>query len=381
MKRIFICWILLGVVLNGWAQTITPSGPTTTCVPGNVTLTVTGGAGITAYQWINGTTDITGQTSVSFVANATGSYKVRLSRGAISDTTIGPLTVTINPLPTTPTFTLPAQDQCGSLNFNFSIASPQAGVTYTWDFGDGDNATGNNVNHVFDDANSLGNANFTYGIRVTATTAAGCTVQSIIQNFRIKQKPHASLSDFINVPPFTRCASTGSTVNFDLNVDNSSNTYSTNNFYEINWGDSSPSYNNASFVNTASIPHTYTALGFFTITHRVTGQNGCQNISRYTIYNGSNPGVGLSSAGSTVQQCTPAVDTFFIDTLRTRNNPPGTTYTVSFNDGSPNMLFTHPPPTSFVHTFNSSSCNASGAINPNSFYVRIRAENPCGFLD
>lgn len=381
MKRIFIFWILLAVVSNGWSQIISPSGPTTFCVPGNVTLTVTGGTGITGYQWINGTTDITGQTAASFVATASGSYKVRLSRGAQSDTTIGPITVTANPLPATPAFTLPAQDQCGSVNFNFAIASPQAGVTYTWDFGDGDNANGNNVNHVFNDANSLGNATFTYPVRVTATTAAGCIIQSATQNFRIKQKPHASLSDFTNVPPFTRCASTGSTVNFDLNVDNSSNTYSTNTFYEINWGDSTPSYNNVSFINTAAIPHTYTALGFFTITHRVTGQNGCQNISRYTVYNGSNPGVGLSSAGSTVQQCTPAIDTFFIDTLRTRNNPPGTTYTVSFNDGSPNMVFAHPPPTSFVHTFNSSSCNATGAINPNSFYVRIRAENPCGFLD
>lgn len=381
MKRIFIFCILLGVVCNVSAQIITASGPATFCVPGNVTLTVTGGSGITGYQWINGTTDLTGQTAASFIANTTGSYRVRLSRGAQSDTTIGPIAVTANPLPATPAFTLPAQDQCGSVNFNFTVASPQAGVTYSWNFGDGTNANGNSVNHVFNDANSLGNATFTYGVRVTATTAAGCTVQSAVQNFRIKQKPHASLSDFTNVPPFTRCASTGSTINFDLNVDNSSNTYSTNTFYEINWGDSTPSYNNASFINTTSVPHTYTALGFFTITHRVTGQNSCQNISRYTVYNGSNPGVGLSSAGSTVQQCTPAVDTFFIDTLRTRNNPPGTTYTVSFNDGSANMVFAHPPPTSFVHTFNSSSCNATGAINPNSFYVRIRAENPCGFLD
>ena len=381
MKRIFICWILLGLAFNCLAQTITPSGATTFCVPSNVTLTVTGGSGITGYQWINGTTDIAGQTSASYTANATGSYRVRLSRGALSDTTIGPVSVTANPLPTAPTFTLPASDQCGSVNFSFAVGTVQAGVSYTWDFGDGTNGTGSSVNHVFNDANSLGNATFTYGVRVTATTAAGCTVQSSIQNFRIKQKPSASLSDFTNVPPFTRCASTGSTINFDLNVDNSSSTYSTNNFYEINWGDSTPSFSNASFVNTASIPHTYTALGFFTITHRVTGQNGCQNISRYTVYNGSNPGIGLSSAGSTVQQCTPAVDTFFIDTLRTRNNPPGTTYTISFNDGSPNLVFTHPPPTSFVHTFNSSSCNASGAINPNSFYVRIKAENPCGFLD
>lgn len=381
MRRIFIFCFLLGAFLNGIGQTITPSGPTTFCAPGNVTLTVAGGSGITGYQWINGATDVSGQTSVSFVANATGSYKVRLSRGSLSDTTIGPVAVTVNTLPATPTFTLPAQDQCGSVNFSFSVTSPQGGITYSWDFGDGGNATGSNVNHVFDDANSLGNATVTYGIKITATTAAGCSVQSAVQNFRIKQKPHASLSDFTNVPPFTRCASTGSTVNFELNVDNSSATYPTNTFYEINWGDSTPSYSNSSFLNTASIPHTYSSLGFFTITHRVTGQNGCQNTSRYTVYNGSNPGVGLSSAGSTVQQCTPAIDTFFIDTLRTRNNPPGTTYTVSFNDGSPNMVFAHPPPTSFVHTFNSSSCNATGAINPNSFYVRIRAENPCGFLD
>lgn len=381
MIRIFIFQLLLVFSLVGMGQTITPAGTTTFCAPGSVILTVTGGTGITGYQWINGTTDIAGQTSISYNANATGSYRVRLSRGALSDTTVGPVVVTVNPLPNVPTFTLPASDQCGSVNFNFVVNTTQPGVIYTWDFGDGTNATGSSVNHIFNDANALGNNTFTYSVRVTATTPAGCVSHSVVQNFRIKQKPHASLSDFVNVPAFTRCASTGSTVNFELNVDNSSSTYPTNTFYEINWGDSTPSFSNASFINTASIPHTYTALGFFTITHRVTGQSGCQNISRYTVYNGSNPGVGLSSAGSTVQQCTPAIDTFFIDTLRTRNNPPGTTYTISFNDGSPNMVFTHPPPTSFVHTFNSSSCNAFGAINPNSFYVRIRAENPCGFLD
>ncbi len=380
MKRIFIFCVLAGLKLICAGQSIVTTSVAPFCAGQNISLQVTPTTNIRGYQWQNSSGDIAGATSQNYTANAAGSYTVKLTRTSpLADTTIGPFV--INPMPNAPTFTLPASNQCASVSFNFSVNAPQAGITYTWNFGDNTTAEGNTVSHVYNDNDAIGNGTHPYSVRITATTTAGCIVQSAVQSFSVTQKPSASLSDFANTPPFTRCASVGSTVNFDLSVDNSTTTFGTNTFYEINWGDSTPSYSNASFPTTSSIPHTYTALGYFTITHRVTGQNGCQAISKYTVYNGSNPGVGLSSAGSTVQQCIPVVDTFFIDTLRTRNNPPGTTYTISFNDGSPNMVFTHPPPTFFVHTFNSSSCNAVGAINPNSFYVRIRAENPCGFLD
>ena len=65
----------------------------------------------------------------------------------------------------------------------------------------------------------------------------------------------------------------------------------------------------------------------------------------------------------------------------TNNNPPGTTYTVTFNDGSTPQVFSHPPPASVTHTFTSSSCgtNSSDGSNtyPNSFSANIVATNPC----
>jgi len=381
MRTYIIFFVGLFLCAKSFGQTIIASGPTTFCAPGNVVLSVVPGAGITAYQWQRNNVDSAGATASTLTVIASGSYKVILSRTSGPDTTIGPLVVAVNPLPSVPAFTFATNNQCGSVPFNFDITSPSPGITYTWDFGDGTTGTGIQVNHIYNDINSIGNGTHAYSVSVVAKTAVGCTRQSALQTVSIKQKPSASLSDFNNNPAFTRCASTGSSIDFNLTVDNSSTTFGTNTYYEINWGDSTPSFSNASFPTTPSLPHTYSALGFFTLTHRVSGQNGCQNISKYTVYNGSNPGIGISSAGSTIQQCIPATDTFYIDTVRTRNNPPGTTYTVSFNDGSSDIIFVHPPPLFFVHTFSSSSCSAFGAINPNSFYVRIRAQNPCGFLD
>ena len=71
------------------AATITPSGPTTFCAGGSVTLTASAGA---SYVWSNGAT--TQQINV----NSSGTFTVQVSDGTCS-TTSAPVTVTVQPLP------------------------------------------------------------------------------------------------------------------------------------------------------------------------------------------------------------------------------------------------------------------------------------------
>ena len=82
--------------------TITPAGPVTFCQGGTVQLDANTGTGLT-YQWYDGSTAITGATSASYTANASGTYTVVVSDGTCS-TTSAAVTVTVNPLPT-PTIT------------------------------------------------------------------------------------------------------------------------------------------------------------------------------------------------------------------------------------------------------------------------------------
>ncbi len=354
---------------TGLGQTITPSGPTTFCVPGSVTLTATGGIGITGYQWINGAADIAGATGVNYNVTTTGSYKVRLSRGALSDTTIGPLNVVVNPLPSAPTFTFSTNNQCASLTFSFSVTSPVPGITYTWDFGDGTSANGASVIHVYDDNNSTGNGNHSYNVSVTAETTAGCTRQSGAQSLTVKQKPDASLgptsllSTYNGRRYFSKCSGAASEIFTFTNLSTT-----TNSSYKIIWGDGSPDFTSAAF---ATIVHVYN-VGT-NILQFIASGNGCSDTTVYYIFVGSNPAVGLGNPGNT-NICTGTSLTFPISSTST--NTPGTTYLVSFNDGSQSLSYTTAP-LDVTHTFNSISCGTNSGTYTNSFSATIQASNPC----
>lgn len=60
---------------------ISPSGATTFCAGGSVTLTETPSGGCT-YQWYKGATPIAGATSTTYVATTTGNYKCRVTKTA-----------------------------------------------------------------------------------------------------------------------------------------------------------------------------------------------------------------------------------------------------------------------------------------------------------
>src|SRR5258707_240492 len=82
--------------------TITPGGPTTFCPGGSVPLT---SSSATGNQWYLNGNPIGGATSNTYSATASGSYTVQVtSLGCMSSMSLG-TTVTVNPIPATPTIT------------------------------------------------------------------------------------------------------------------------------------------------------------------------------------------------------------------------------------------------------------------------------------
>ena len=79
---------------------ITPSGPTTFCTGGSVTLT---SSSATGNQWYLNGNPIGGATSNTYVATASGNYTVIVTTSGCSSAASAATTVTVNPIPATPT--------------------------------------------------------------------------------------------------------------------------------------------------------------------------------------------------------------------------------------------------------------------------------------
>ncbi len=82
--------------------TITPGGPTTFCTGGSVTLT---SSSATGNQWYLNGNPIGGATSQQYVATASGNYTVVVTASGCSSAQSAATTVTVNPVPATPTIT------------------------------------------------------------------------------------------------------------------------------------------------------------------------------------------------------------------------------------------------------------------------------------
>jgi hypothetical protein len=82
--------------------TITPSGPTTFCTGGSVTLT---SSSATGNQWSLNGSPISGATAQQYIANAGGNYTVIVTTSGCSSAASSTTTVTVNAIPATPTVT------------------------------------------------------------------------------------------------------------------------------------------------------------------------------------------------------------------------------------------------------------------------------------
>jgi gliding motility-associated-like protein len=278
------------------------------------------------------------------------------------------VTINVNPLPVVDfTFT---DNQCSGSSIQFtSNASGNSPFTYLWSFGgSGNTSTNQNPTYIFN--NSNGNSSQSFNVTLNVTDANGC-INKITKVITI-QNPDTTLnsdavSDIYNgFKTFRVCTNTVSEIQFI----NASTTSATNSNYSINWGDATTDFSSTTF-STAS--HTY-SVGLWTLTYTVKSQNGCSISRIYKVFVGNNPAVGIGNPGNT-NICNSTPLTFPI--TGTENNPPGTIYTITFNDGSAPLTYSHPPPTSVTHTFLKSSCGVTSQGQQNSFSATIEASNPC----
>ncbi len=79
--------------------TITPDGPTTFCTGGSVLLTSSSASG---NQWYLGGNPIGGETNQTYSASASGNYTVIVTTNGCASATSSATTVTVNPIPATP---------------------------------------------------------------------------------------------------------------------------------------------------------------------------------------------------------------------------------------------------------------------------------------
>ena len=139
--------------------TITPSGPTTFCAGGSVTLTASAGA---SWLWSNGATT----QSVNITASETLTVQVTDASGCTA--TSAPLTVTVDPVPPTPTISASGPTTfCAGGNVTLTASPADA---WLWSNG----ATTQSI---------VVNAAGSYSVQVT--NASGCSATSAATNVSI----------------------------------------------------------------------------------------------------------------------------------------------------------------------------------------------------
>lgn len=219
-------------------------------------------------------------------------------------------------------------------------------------------------------------ASTTYTVTITDQAGATCTAQVDVTILPTASAGLASgnsqFTDFNGVPTFYKCLSNATSL-FSFDPAGTAMPGST---HTINWGDGSPDY---TFTGTTwpQQSHTY-GQGIHTITYSITQPNGCNDVSTFSVFLGTNPSGSLDNPGGTVG-CGPLQLTFPISA---GNNTPGTLYIITFNDGTAPITYTHPPPPNITHSFSTGSCGTTSTDGTNtyqhSFSANLLIVNPCG---
>jgi len=279
-------------------------------------------------------------------------------------------------------FSWSPQNPCPGEAVTFSVTTPQAGHVYTFVFSNPGPApqNGNTVTATFPVSTSAN----TY--TVTLLDSLGnqeiCSIQHQIQvkaapALVIGLAPQADVSFSNGIIATCNALPPGG---LEIKILNNTPVgfVGQNVLYTIDWGDgSSPeTHTNSTFNAAPGIPHTYTKQGSSPITITVQHQNGCMWAYHYEFYSGSNPAVGLDTPGQTINLCPPATLTFPVNTVQ--GNSPGTTYQFQVNGVTKQTFNQSNIPASITHTFTESSCGQGDTGNPNTYFVTIIAQNPCG---
>jgi glucose/arabinose dehydrogenase/PKD repeat protein len=222
---------------------------TSFCEGGSVTLSANTGTGL-VYQWSNAAGIITTATNATYVANATGTYSVKVTNASNCSATSAPTSVTSNPLPTA-TVTSPANSFCTGGSVILS-ANTGTGLAYQWSNAAGVIASATNAAYTVTAAD-------TYTVKVTNTNNCSATSTGTIIT--------------VNALPTATITSTSTSFCTGGSVILSANT-GTGLTYQ---------WSNAAGVIASATNATYTVTAADTYTVKVTNTNNCSATSTGTI--------------------------------------------------------------------------------------------------
>jgi hypothetical protein len=230
------------------AATVTASGATSFCQGKQVTLNANTGTGL-SYQWkLNGSA-ISGATSSSYIASATGAYSVTVTNSNGCSATSSGTSVTVNALPSAVVSALGTTTRC--LGDSVQLAANTAsGYTYQWRLN----------GKAISGATSASYAAKSGGVyKVVVTNASGCTDSSSGTTVTINSLPTASINTISSATTF--CS--GGSVTFGA---------LTGFGYSYQW-----LLNNSPISGATSSSYTATQTGSYAV--KVTGPGGCSAIS------------------------------------------------------------------------------------------------------
>ncbi len=258
-------------------------------------------------------------------------------------------------------FTWNLTNNCQPVNFNPFVKFGKGPYTYKWDFGDNTNTSDNALrkpSHIYLD-NLAGNKAYTVVLTITDSKMNSCSYTKVIS---IRPSPIILMDSTFNLTyPFIHCIVQGDEC--DLSIKNKSPFNLSH--YNIDWGDGT-AFDSTGFPQL--LKHVYSGSNQYQII--ATAPNGCIS---YSFFCGSNPAGGLGCPQNRVGCDTLKLD-FPVD-AKTLQNPPGTTYRISFEDGTNDLFLEQenlPPVITHIYTGNN-ACIATK--------VKMVATNPCGFTE
>jgi len=296
-------------------------------------------------------------------------YNVQLAvtdSSGCSDTIIIP--VFVNPLPSA-SFTFNPNNICSEAIINFTNNSTGLGITYSWDFGDGGpTSTQPNPTHSYI-AFGCGSQNF--NVTLTVTDLNGCT-STETQIVTVLQQPEVM---FVENNGFTFCHTDTTNILDNAIVYNFSPSAGCITSYTVDWGDGTPIENITPPFDAANpIQHTYTTLGYYTVTFTAIGANGCITTDIQSASIESNPvAVLIGPPMGTNTGCAPMQ---ICVTNMSQNISSTTNLELDWGDGFTEILPPSAVGDTVCHIYHVSGCENGVMTN---YSITLTASNTCDF--
>jgi PKD repeat protein len=228
--------------------------------------TASGGSGALSYSWNfgDGTAAVTGTLNPTHTYLIEGQYAVTLTvTDSVGATGQASTTATVSDVAPTVNTGGPYSGTAGTaIAFvgSATVPDPTDTLTYSWNFGDGSTATGQNASHVFATAG-------TYNVTLTVSDPAGGTTTTAATT--------ATASDTSSSPPVANAGpaqsgSEGSAIAFAGSATGGTGALT----YSWNFGDGT-----AAVTGTLTPTHTYLTEGRYTATLTVTDSTGASSQS------------------------------------------------------------------------------------------------------